>query len=348
LNKFLIILFGVLIISCSKNEIHPLATTNDLEVIDTTVIKDGCYYTAFIYDSLLVLTSNCDDYIFHIYDKQTLKFIKKFGTKGRGPYEFNLPFPNRTNTTTDNADSIFCFFDLNIPRLSSINFTDIVHNEEIPESMTTEDQDIDLFACDMLNKLSENKIVGHDVNIGSADGMFFIYDRNTQKKKWIDYIPNYNIAPEYRWQAYYGEVYSNTKIIIFAARYFDEVLFFDTDGKLIHEYYFSEILKPSLNKQDLIIDYKSSFLYTINIYGTKDYCYIIRVARPATDIIEARKSPVKLLIFNWKGDLANVCTIESIPVCFCVDEYTNVLYLIMNEDKTNDSVKIVRYHMNTT
>ncbi len=181
-------------------------TSKDLEVVDTTSIWDGCYKSAFIYDSYLVLIAACDEYFFHVYDKHSLEFRGKFGLKGRGPYDFYMPFPFRTNTTTNINDSIHEFYDLNLRKIKGINFNKTGNNEELSESITTKDQDVNLFECDMLNKLTESKIAGHDINIGTTDGMFFIYDRETKKKEWIDYMPNFKMEPEYRWQAYYGEI----------------------------------------------------------------------------------------------------------------------------------------------
>jgi len=89
---FLVSILPLLFFSCSTNEITPLNIEKRLIATDTTMIIDGCYNIAFIYDRMLVLIANCDEHFFHIYDKETLNFIKKFGIKGRGPYEFNFPY----------------------------------------------------------------------------------------------------------------------------------------------------------------------------------------------------------------------------------------------------------------
>jgi len=330
------IFLSVILISCSTKEITPLVLSEELLVNNKVSVRNGCFNTALIYDSLLILIAECDSNYFHIYNKNTLNFIWKFGKKGRGPVDFNFPFPY---TNTNLNEEKYIFYDLNIPKESFINFNKVVTGHSLSDCISTKVIDVNLFSCNELNFIENNRVIGQDLD--KSEGLFFIYDTKLKKKEWINYIPKFKIKSKYRNSVYTGSLCSDGETIVFSPRHFDLVLFFNSQGNLFKEYNFSKIKKPILSKQFSGVDY-NSLLYTHSIYGTKEYCYILRINKSITDLSDNRNYPTQILKFDWNGNLINANIIKSLPSSFCVDESSSTLYCIFIEDQTSEFVQIAK------
>jgi len=326
------ILISFVIISCSTNEITPLDVSKELHTNKYVTIPDGCYTESFIFDSFLVLIASCDSNYFQVYNKNTLEFVRKFGIKGKSPHEFLLPLPYKTNTTSNLTDSILCFYDLNLARNQYIDFQKITKGLMPYECVSMRPIDKQLLFSNDLSFLEGNKIAGRSIDV--SEGLFFIYNTKSKKKKWIDYLPHLSINERYRLLAYYGYLCSNTKSIVYASRYFDEILFYDLNGQIFKEHYFSKIKKPILSKEFSGVS-DESMLYTMKIYGTHDFCYILRIARNGENFRKIRNEPSKILAFDWDGNLVNVYQYESFPSSFCVDETTRTIYCVTKGEDPN-------------
>ncbi|MDD2381007.1 MAG: hypothetical protein WCY58_11310 [Mariniphaga sp.] len=328
----------IILISCTKKEVTRLPINNKLTYNNFISIKNYCYSSSFIYDSLLIFIAECDSNLFHVYNKNSLKLITKFGTIGRGPYDFNFPFPFNSNTSSSIKKQDYYFFDLNLPRIISINFEKASNGYSLDECISSKTIDKQLFSSNELNIVNDN-VIGQRLN--SSDGLFFIYSHQSKGEKWIDYIPKLRFNKKYIGDVYSGTLCSNEKNIIYGSRYFDEILFFDSDGKLIKEYYFSEISKPILSKQYSGVAHEAK-LYIVDIYGTSDYCYVLRSGISMIKLKDSLNYPTLVLKFNWNSTLISVMEIETLPQCMCVDEEAKIMYCIVEDSDCSELVKLVK------
>jgi hypothetical protein len=318
-----------------------LSPTKVLEIETTAVIQDNCFNYSFLVDSLLVFISECDTNYFHIYNKNTLEFIMKFGTRGRAPFEFETPIPYPSNTATLSTKSkSFYFYDINLEQTKIIDFNKLIQGYDVSECVTST-ANINLFGSIYLNLLEGSKITGQ--NIDRSEGLFFIYDSKSEKINWVDYLPNYRMQERYRNLTYRGRPCSDGKNIAFASRYFDQVLFFNNEGQLLKEHYFSEVKKPVLSDDFSGVTNESPVYFT-HIYGNTKSCFVERLNKSLL-VLEKEFPTTQLLEFDWNGSLINVYELNKRPKAFSVDETTNTLYCIINEETPSDSVRIAKINI---
>ena len=331
------IALSYIIVSCDTNEITPIDVTKELTLYKSTIIPDFCYTEAFIKDSFIVLITSCDDNYFHIFNKNTLKLVRKFGKKGKAPFEFHFPQSYVTNTSSKFNCPEIDIYDVNLVKDYKIDIPGIASGLKEPfEGITSQITNKKLAFSNGLGVLQGNKIAGRGLD--ESKGLFYIYDNISGSKRWIDYKPRFSIKDRYKMMAYYGYLSSNSTRIVYASRFMDEVLFYNSDGELMNEHYFSSVKKPILSKKFSGVD-EESMLYFVNSYGTPDFCYVIRLAYTAKDLHKSQDRTCKILSFDWDGNLKNVYQYHSFPQCFCVDEATKTMYFITHSDDLN-SVKI--------
>lgn len=340
--SFLLLLI-VVAISCSTKNRDKLPQTELLAAIDSITLHDKCYYTAMIYDSLVLLTTDCDTNYFHIYSKNTLRHILSFGKKGKGPSDFSSPFPFKTNSLILEPFTALEYFNLNSPLISSIDFSNITKYEDILSHINTTLIDIDLFMNIELNKINESEIAG--IDIGRPNGLFFIYNSNSKTKKWIEFSPKLkSFDSRLTSTIYAGSLCTNRKVLVFANKFFDEISFYRTDGNLIKKYNYTYGSQPSINSNNNTLD-TSSKIYFTKSYATSSNYYVLRLNNSIEAVRKTTKLESSLLIFDWNSNLIKNFGLSSLPVCFCVDETDNMLFTIEKINSGEGLVCIKKYNL---
>jgi hypothetical protein len=344
----LIIVIGLLIISCNKKKsivITSLEYTKILTEERTYVIPEGCYDNVFIIDSMMVLTSLCDDKKIHVYNKETFELIEKFGTKGSAPFELSKPW-TFTNTSITSKNDSLNFYDVSLWKYINVKLNKIISGEKISDCISSNSLDKNLFFSSNLTVLNNDQIAG--MSIDESKGLFFIYDAYTENKKWIEYHPEMKMDEKHRKSLYSGVITANPSrnTIIHASRYFDQVSFYDITGNLTKEYYFSDLKIPLLSSDFNGVSNEMT-TYAVNIYPTLEHCYIFRIDQSMNDILNKPKQQAHILVFNWDGLLIDAYEFLILPELFCVDEESGHLYLIKsNQDENNLSVNVIKYKIN--
>ena len=328
--------------SCSNEKIEKLSDLKLLECQQSAIIQDGCYHDIFIvHDSLLVLISNCDTNYFSVYNKETLKLITSFGNKGKGPYDFNFPFPFKTNNLEQSSEKSLNFQNLNLPTLTSINFEGIIKTGSLKDNIHSQTIDKELYGLAELCQLSNNNIAGWEFD--NPSGFFSIYNKSTKNKTWITYYPLFkDVESRYFRSLYYGTLCSNGHTIVFANRYLDIISFYDLDGKLIKQHSYSEITKPLLSKAFSGVE-ESNRLYYISSFGTKNSYLVQRVTEPWDLLRDSNLYPSEILSFDWNGNLVAGYSINYTPDCFCFDEKENSIFCIEKNYPIDGTVNIKKY-----
>lgn len=340
--NLLIVLLMIFESSCSNEKFEKLDNPVPLKSKQSVIIPDGCYHDIFIiHDSLLVLISECDTNYFSVFDKKSLKLIAKFGNKGKGPYDFNFPFPFKTNSLEQDNMVSFDFYNLNMPIISKINFENVLRDKSSKNNIQTQLMNKELFGLDELCQLSDNSIAGIDHN--NPYGLFTFYNEMKESKIWISYAPLYkDIESRYYNSMYYGTLCSNGEIIAYAYRYFDIVSFYDLDGKILKQSSYSRITKPALSKRFSGVE-DSNIIYYTHSFGTKNNLLLLRVMQPWNVLRDSNQHKSEILCFDWKGKLESVYSLFYVPECFCFDERENSIYCIEKNSPIDGTVNIKKY-----
>ncbi len=340
--KFSIIVLLILF-ACNSKEITDIPKSVKPKLCSSYSIQDNCYHDIFlIHDSLLVLISNCDTMFFSIYNERAKNLILKFGKKGKGPNDFNFPFPFQTNSLTHQDSHEYLFYDLNKPELYKINFETLISTNDLSKSMKSEIINSELFGPSQLNKIGKSNIAGTDND--NPNGLFFIFNEATKKKKWIKYPTDLEVDIDSRYftSLYYGSLTSNSKTIVFGYHYFDIIAFYNDSGGLIQKYCFSDYPEPIISKAYIGID-PHSRLYFTKSFSTANYCYFQRENKTVSSLRDSSNTPSKILVFNWAGNITNSFEFKNSAFCFCVSNNEKELYRVENDTINDGFVTINKY-----
>jgi hypothetical protein len=304
------------------------------DTLQSVKIIEGCYTDVFIADSLLILIANCDSNFFHVYDKNTLRLLNKFGYKGNAPHEF-IRLMNYNTTTLDDRNLLIQFFDIHSGHNKTVDFERIMKGESVAGCVKEEPVDENLLFCHSVNFLGNNKVAM--ISVDESEGLFMIYDQKTKNKSWVDYHPKMKMEEKLRLSAYYGIVNANPdkEKIVYASRFIDEILFFNMEGKLQNAWYLSDIKKPDKAAKFMGISNDAN-VYALRTYSTPQHIYVSRVCQSMKQLVKEPKNPVQIIAFDWDGNLTDVYEPSIFPYLFCVDEATKKLYIIRKNDAEND------------
>lgn len=324
--------------SCSDKKYYPVTEiipTKQVEKVNESIqIVEGCYSDCFILDSLLILIANCDSNYFHVYDKRTLSLILKFGIKGEGPNDFSRPTVYNSTLTKLEQNGIISFYDIHLGYNKDVNFGEILQGKSLTNNILAQPMSKDLLPCYEINFISKDKIVMRSVD--EEKGLFMFYNPLKEEKKWVKHHPKMKGAEGKR-HVYYGLVHSNPskKSIVYSSRYFDEILFFDLEGNLNKEYYFSEMKLPPMSDKFSGVSNEAT-IYSARIYSTLEHCYILRANQPFNKLINDPILPVHMLKLDWSGNMVDIIQLSTFPYLYCVDEETGILYLINRNNKEDE------------
>jgi len=338
-HKILFLLFIFSLISCKKK--YPITNYQGLiypTVIQKETITEGCFFDMLcIQDSILLLKAECDSFFFHLYKMENLKYVGRFGEKGKSPWDFQFPFPYNSNTTKYPQNDTILFYDMNLMCKKSININNIINKKEaISENITQDYLDEKLFFSKELNQIGTNITIGSNIN--KLDGIFFIYNKFSKEIKWIDFYPKYSIDKEYRNSVYSSVVCANeTKNkIAFAYRHFDCILFYSLTGDLIKEIYFSQPKLPDLSPNFHGVS-NDSPIYFSKIYGTTEKCYFLRIGKGLNYILNNEgKTEINIFELDWNGNLQNVYYFDKEFSSFCIDNSGEYLYALQANNNENE------------
>jgi hypothetical protein len=235
------------------------------------------------------------------------------------------------------------FYDVGLWQNKNIDLKCLLSEKTEKDCIRTHSLDKDLFFSWYLTFLNDTLIAGKSID--ESNGMFFIYNTRTKTKKWTKYNPKTKVDKKYRKSLYSGVINANPSksSILFASRHFDQILFYDFEGNVTKEYYFSELKTPELS-----LDFNGvsnqSVTYAISTCATSKYCYVFRILQSMQDIITNPEEFAQILVFGWEGTLKNVYKLPVLPECFCVDGKDEFLYLIKSNKEANEPfVKIIKY-----
>lgn len=316
---FLIVL-PILNISCSQvsEEITPLEEAVTIQKDTIFNIQDRDFVDMMITDSLLIFIANKDSTYFHVFNKNTLKPIINFGTKGNAQFEFNFRplFLKQHYTNKDNIEVFNLLFN------SEINLKNILEGNNIAFEIKSERLIEDLTVSKDIARLDSSILVG--TGLSRPEGLFYIYNNKSKTKKWIDFNPKLKINEKHYDSVYYGhiEVGPDSQTIVYCPRFFNRILFYNREGELIKTLSFSIVKPPFIEKGAFGVSSQET-IYSYQTYSTNNYIYVLRPHKSLDELIENISSiSVEVLRLTWDGIISDIYELElnKMPTLFCVDE----------------------------
>ena len=341
---FLLIQLLTIFSSCKKDvEITPLNLISLPEESEVFKIEeDGFFNDVFILDSFLIMTTVKNDHKIHVYNKNNLQLITKFGTDGMAPFELPQVLPVNNASFTQKADNIL-FYDIKVWQFKTINLNKFLLEGNVATCIFSSPMDKNLFYSFYLNILNENRFVAmSDPN--AKKGMFYIYDTLKKEQIFIKHVPPKKVEDRYKYLLYYGHINANPykNAIIFSSSHFDQVLFYNLEGKLQRQHIFSTLKMPELSKQ-FSGPVNESIRYTVRTYATSEYCFVFRLCQSTfKDWTSIITKPTQLLVFNWDGNLVQSFNLPMNRYDICYDEEFGYLYLIEDSDDEKSPHYIVK------
>jgi len=352
-KAFLFVFMLLYFQSCTNNDIDitPINPTKFPESFETFRIEEGCYSNLFVIDSFLIMTANCNledndkETRIHVYNKENLKLITKFSTVGLASYEFSsTAFPLSTIQKSDQIR----FYDSNIWHFKTINLDKFLFGETINECFISTPMEKNLIGNYNIKILDEYRFMGRNQS-PFQKGMFFIYDTQKKEMNWIEPIPKVRgVKVQHKVDLHYGNFIANNpkNIILYSSKFFDQVLFYDYNRKLLKHYAFSPLKTPILYENERL-PATGSLMYFFNVFATSEYFFVNRrggklLAVGSEPLAPDDPSYIKqLLVFSWDGSLIKTFN-EYIGDRFCYDNEFDVFYTIESSDSENDPHTIVR------
>jgi hypothetical protein len=333
MKRYIYFLIILSCFSCKENyEISLLPAPKELEVVKTTPI-DKCPRELIMLDTLVMMTTLCDFHCFSIYNKFTHEFIISFLDRGQKEFDFDLP--SLYSSVDYDIKKILCY-DLNSLKNAEINVDSILHGANPYTQIKYSKKDKELFWNINLSYIDDNEIVGSNNGNTVGEGMFFIYDRKTKEKQWIDYAPKFEYEDKLTLPGAYSNVIAanqDKKTIVAAFRVIDMVCFYNFDGSLKKRICFSEPRQPKTMQNSPIVDMEQKMFF-IHIFATSKYFYAMRYNMSPMDLyLKKIENPV-IIKFDWDGNIIGSFTYNEKLGPFCVDETQNRIYTI-TEDESN-------------
>ena len=343
---YLTVFFLLVLLSCDNDveitRVNPIIlSVEDAEIFR---IEDEGIETAFILDSFLIIKSYYDSIKIHVYNKDNLQLITKFGTVGMAPFELPNSLPLKNASITQKSNRIL-FYDTRTYQFKTINLDKYLSGGNVVECITSTPMDNDLVLATYLTQLDNNKFAARTNQ--PNQGMFYIYDTVKKEKKLIDYTPNKNVDERTKGFLYYGELNANSSknSIVYATRLFDQVLFYDLDGNLQKKHVFSPLKMPDLDRNP-ISGTVHSFEYALSTYATTNFCFVNRACQQFSPDLEQPPKPSQLLVFTWDGVIVNAFELPAVTRTsrpdICYDEESGYLYSFFTSMEENDPHVIVR------
>lgn len=338
----LLLITTILVNSCREKPVIPLNITKSLSLSNEKRIINNGYGYSLTKDSLLIMIaySDPDEKFIHLYDT-SFHFKFSVGNKGKLFSEFNMPQFFNNNLITP-QDSVIRIFDINLLQEKYFTLKNLIDNPYAEEEIKGKYLPAKLHFTDNLNILNDTIIIGKSTDMNY--GVFFLYNSHTQDKKWIKFNHKFRYPDKkYEDHSYLNSIcaHPQKKRIIVAYRYFDLIQLYDDGGELLKEISFSKIQKPLLSTITSCMAPEARF-YHLSIYGTNEYCYILRADKTGAELQNGPKGfSGQLIVMDWEGNIKNIYHCPHLLYSICVDPADTYLYATV-EDQDDPEYSFIR------
>ena len=320
---FLYLIFALT--SCSNEQNTVVNRFTDFEnqselKAERVEVPSALLYPRSVYllkDKLVVLNENTDS-LFSLYSLPECRYLGRFGQKGQGPEDFNLPLIYAVSTEHNS----FTLFDSNHLRR-------IVFEGDTPKVLSSEFSVRDF----VINNLVGLKDGTYACSAGfeSEHELRYIFKDGTDKE--------FGTYPEKtggrftdalsRNQAYSSIIVAKPdgSRLALTYQFIRRNRIYDASGKLLSDNILNMkpgTSEPALNDEDRCI-------HSIAIYATDRYFYTLNLDMTLQELGEMNRFP-NIQVFDWDGVPVKQLHLDCFISSFVVDEANQVIYGIFAED----------------
>lgn len=281
-----LIIFSIIITfsSTCKNSSRPVLLSDK----ETNVLKGEkfwlsgslCPMDIQLTDSLIIIQNLGDQYWFHIYDKNKLTLIGKFGQEGRGPSEYLAPkMMNQRMMIRDS--SYLVIFDQTLRRVSIVNILRAIENINYhPKTIRLNNK-----TNFQLSIISSGVLVNDSLFIGSSgnesiEGKYFCFDIYNNKMAWEPFYPIPRIPPRKHFlddlYKNYSALRPNSTDIAAVLLFYKRIEILDKAGKVKRAIDFGQDKEPDFSNADSWPP-KGSHEFFTSISVSQDYIYALDI-----------------------------------------------------------------------
>ena len=336
-NKFLqsVIIFSIIIsiFSNCKNS-APIESSSDK---GTSILKGEKYRLSGslspmdiqLADSLLIIENYGDKYWFHVYNKNTLSLLGKFGLEGRGPSEYIAPLMMDQQMKIRDS-SYLVVYDGSLRRVTIVNILKAIDNVNYhPKTFRFHGR-----KNFQLSMLASAVLVDDSLLIGTSghnyiEGKYFCYDIINDKITWEPFYPIPKVEPR---RMFLDDLYRNhsalrpdSSAIAAAFHYYKRIEILDKTGKLKRAIVFHQDKDPDFSDASSSVP-KGSHTFFIFISVTQDYIYALDIDHDA----DSRKiiDTVSLIRTTWEDTGLDPDIFRMTPNVskIAVDEENKMIY----------------------
>lgn len=321
----------VLLCGCNNRHRHvilPVEKPELLRVEDSVRIENNCAYDMALYDSAIVLVNYCGRKFFSLFETGSLKPICSFGTKGKGPNEFQMP--QRDRSTGSAEDSVLRIYDAHLVVTKEINMRSLLRDTAVLNIQGEHTYKALRYNKD-INRLNDTLYTG--ILADAPQGPLAIYDTKNDQTVWSESDWGFTMPQRSEMLSYlitYGSLCANTKkqIIVRSYRNIDMIQLFGFDGRLVKNICLSKPECPPFDPQKNCLEPEHN-LYHLEMFATPERIYTLHYANPYNDIKNGTATPT-ILAFDWDGRLTAAYDCPRSITQFCVDETGKKIYGLLD------------------
>jgi hypothetical protein len=337
---YLLILLILSISACNKHNIDTTLSLNPerIQCYPVDEINNFSYFGLKASDNLLLISDwSSDSGLFYVYNYPQFELLEFFGTKGEGPGEYLEPFI-LMDIVPPGPSLNFTAVDLNRKILGNYDLS--YHNGQLKGTQSDSIYKIpDQIFPSWFLTISAAKTIG--TGVGTDYGLFYIYDRVTNKKKWIDYFPIINLEGS-RSHLYTSKVvYNESKSVVFCAmKFFDRFLFYNDDGILNKIISTGSNVMPKYGVNEFSLSGSSRY-YATDVYGTNNFIYILWSGYTQDDYDNERTLNSTIIVLDWSGNLVDSFIVPK-SVLVAASPNDSHIFIVSNENGKNQKVQFFR------
>lgn len=331
-NIYILLLLFSIIYSCNNHN-----KSSSFEIIDvkgTTsptaqlVIEEdmGQFYDLYITDSIVFLATSRGESAIKAYSTKDFTLINEFGYKGDGPEGVDFPMFIKSISNSESLE----LYDLNYKTLMKIDFnternTYTISKKQMPDA---------LWPSININRVSDSIFFANGLPPFNK-GHYFKLNINTSKKEWIPYFPKYKTDEEDKTIIYSNNILVNEEksIVVCVMKYFNRILIFDFDGKLIKDLQIGQSpIEPIVEDLELYKFSKDSENFFLDVIGNKTHFYCL-YNRDRINVDDKKANNSKIMVFDWDLNLVSTIQTEHLISTMDVDPHNKyILALVFDEE----------------